>query len=145
MTRLAERDYTYFTTVRGMCRGCRRIVPARVFFRDEQVWQESLCPTCRNEPALIAAGKDWYLAHNDVSVFVDDGTWYLLVDNRCRFLTPENRCRIYAERPRICRRYGRHDCEYNDEEGSVYDMLFESAEQIWEYAEAVLPPRRKRR
>ena len=86
----------------------------------------------------------WYLAHDDVSVFVDGGTWYLLVDNRCRFLTPDNRCRIYAQRPRICRRYGDRDCEYHDEDGSVYDMLFESPEQVWEYAEAVLPPRRKR-
>ena len=46
MPRLEERDETYFTTVRGMCRQCRRIVPARVFFRDGQVWQQSLCPTC---------------------------------------------------------------------------------------------------
>ena len=36
---------------------------SRVFFRDEQVWQESLCPTCTNQPALIAANKDWYLAN----------------------------------------------------------------------------------
>ena len=46
-----------------MCRGCRRIVPARVFFRDEQVWQQSLCPDCQNEPALIAADKNWFLAN----------------------------------------------------------------------------------
>ncbi len=46
MPRLEERGYTYFTTVRGMCRTCRDIVPARVFFRDGAVWQESLCPAC---------------------------------------------------------------------------------------------------
>jgi len=62
MSRLGERDYTYFTTVRGMCRGCRQIVPARVFFRGEQVWQQSLCPTCDNPCALIAADKNWYLS-----------------------------------------------------------------------------------
>ena len=61
MARLEERDYTYFTTVRGMCRGCRQVVPARVFFRQGQVWQQSLCPTCENPPALIAADKDWYM------------------------------------------------------------------------------------
>lgn len=61
MARLEERNETYFTTVRGMCRGCRQIVPARVFFRDGQVWQQSLCPTCENVPALIAADRDWYL------------------------------------------------------------------------------------
>ena len=63
MPRLEEKPYTYFTTVRGMCRTCREIVPARVFFRDSQVWQESLCPTCKNEPALIAADEQWYLSN----------------------------------------------------------------------------------
>lgn len=63
MARLQDKDYTYFRTVRGMCRKCREIVPARVFFRDDQVWQQSLCPACTNEPALIAANKSWYLAN----------------------------------------------------------------------------------
>ena len=62
MARLEERDYVYFTTVRGMCRGCRRVVPARVFFRGGRVWQESLCPTCENSPAQIAGDTAWYLA-----------------------------------------------------------------------------------
>jgi uncharacterized radical SAM superfamily Fe-S cluster-containing enzyme len=62
MARLAERDYTYFTTVRGMCRQCRQVVPARVFFREGRVWQESLCPTCGGTPAMIAADQKWYLA-----------------------------------------------------------------------------------
>lgn len=61
MARLPEKDYTYFRTVRGMCRKCRKVVPARVFFRGGQVWQESLCPDCENQPALIASDKDWYL------------------------------------------------------------------------------------
>lgn len=63
MTRLEARDYTYFTTVRGMCRNCRRIVPARVFFRDSSVCQESLCPDCQSEPALIAGEQECYLKH----------------------------------------------------------------------------------
>jgi uncharacterized radical SAM superfamily Fe-S cluster-containing enzyme len=46
-----------------MCRECRKIVPARVFFRDSQVWQESLCPDCCNSPALIASDKNWYLTN----------------------------------------------------------------------------------
>jgi 7,8-dihydro-6-hydroxymethylpterin dimethyltransferase len=62
MARLEEKSYTYFTTVRGMCRQCREVVPARVFFRQGQVWQQSLCPTCANEPALIAGDQQWYLS-----------------------------------------------------------------------------------
>ncbi len=61
MERLEERDYTYLTTVRGMCRSCRKVVPARVFIRENQVWQQSLCPTCKNKPALIAGDQEWYL------------------------------------------------------------------------------------
>jgi len=61
MARLEEKGYTYLTTVRGMCRTCRRIVPARIFFRDGKAWQESLCPDCKGSPTLIASDKDWYL------------------------------------------------------------------------------------
>jgi uncharacterized radical SAM superfamily Fe-S cluster-containing enzyme len=61
MARLEERPYTYFTTVRGMCRSCRRVTPARVFFRDGGVWQQSLCPDCASEPALVASDQEWYL------------------------------------------------------------------------------------
>ncbi len=63
MPRLEERDDTYFTTVRGLCRGCRRVTPARVFFRDGRVWQQVLCPTCGGEPVLIAGDRNWYLEH----------------------------------------------------------------------------------
>lgn len=62
MARLNERDYTYFTTVRGMCRRCRSVGPARVFFQAGQVWQQSLCPCGPQEPALIAADQRWYIA-----------------------------------------------------------------------------------
>jgi len=44
-----------------MCRHCRSVAPARVFFRDGQVWQQSLCPCGPHEPALIAADSGWYL------------------------------------------------------------------------------------
>jgi 7,8-dihydro-6-hydroxymethylpterin dimethyltransferase len=62
MPRLSERDYTYFTTVRGMCRRCRSVGPARVFFCDGKVWQESLCPCGPQEAALIASDSRWYLS-----------------------------------------------------------------------------------
>ncbi len=62
MPRLQERDYIYFTTVRGMCRRCRQIQPARVFLRNGQVWQQSLCPCGPQEPVLIAADSRWYMS-----------------------------------------------------------------------------------
>ena len=81
--------------------------------------------------------------HGHVSLFVEDGTWYLMVHADCEHLQEDFRCGIYAERPGICRAYSTVDCEYDDD--SCYDRLFETAEQIWEYAEAVLPPRKPRK
>ncbi len=85
----------------------------------------------------------WYMMHGRISVFVDGGIWYLVVHNDCQHLMPDNRCGVYDTRPAICRKYSTSSCEYDND--FLYDRLFEAPQQIWEYAEAVLPPRRKRR
>ncbi|MEX2173122.1 MAG: YkgJ family cysteine cluster protein [Pirellulaceae bacterium] len=82
----------------------------------------------------------WYLLHERASLFVDEGTWYLLVHTRCRHLQPDNRCGIYETRPQICRDYTTDNCEYEDD--WTYEQYFESSEQVQEYMEAVLPRRR---
>lgn len=82
----------------------------------------------------------WYMLHGRVTVYVEDDTWYLCVYADCRHLQTDNRCGIYHTRPQICRDYSTSACEYDDR--GVHDRLFETSEQIWEYAEAVLPPRR---
>jgi Fe-S-cluster containining protein len=79
----------------------------------------------------------WFLLHGDVAVFVEEGHWYLLVNNVCRHLADDHRCGIYATRPRVCREYSTDDCEYGDE--SVYEKYLETPEQVQEYVEAVLP------
>jgi Fe-S-cluster containining protein len=80
----------------------------------------------------------WYLAHEDISIFVEEKTWYLMVHKRCRHLELDNRCGIYETRPRICREYSTNSCEYEDE--YTYDKIFETDQQIYEYAEAILGP-----
>ena len=85
----------------------------------------------------------WYMMHGNVSIFVEDDTWYLMVHADCKHLLDDNRCGIYDDRPSICRSYGTDECEYDDD--ACYDKLFESPEQMWEYAAAVLPPRQIRR
>ncbi len=85
----------------------------------------------------------WYLAHGETIVYVEKKTWYLLVFATCNYLQPDNRCGIYLNRPKICREYTTDECEYDSEWG--FDKIFETPEQIWEYAEAVLPPRRRAR
>ena len=79
------------------------------------------------------------MLHGRVSIFVEDETWFLMVHADCQQLLPDNRCGIYDERPQICRRYSTDNCEFDDD--ACYDKFFESPAQIWEYAEAVLPPK----
>jgi Fe-S-cluster containining protein len=82
----------------------------------------------------------WYLLHDRATVFVDEDTWYLMVHTVCKHLRPDNRCGIYSTRPQICRDYSTRNCEYEDD--WTYDHYFETPEQVYEYAEAVLPPAR---
>jgi uncharacterized protein len=79
----------------------------------------------------------WYLLHDAATVFVEGENWYLLVHTPCKHLQNDNRCGIYHTRPNICREYSTENCEYDD--GYVYDRYFETAEQVAEYVEAVLP------
>jgi uncharacterized protein len=85
----------------------------------------------------------WYLAHGRTMIYVEKKQWFLLVMTRCTYLTDDDRCRIYLNRPKVCRQYTTDRCEYDSE--WTFDKVFETPEQIWEYAEAVLPPRRARR
>jgi uncharacterized protein len=84
----------------------------------------------------------WYLLHERAAVFVEDDDWYLLVYNRCKHLRDDNLCDIYHNRPQICRDYKTHNCEYEDD--WVYDHYWETPEQVEEYAEAVLGPRKEK-
>ncbi|HZZ71494.1 MAG TPA: YkgJ family cysteine cluster protein [Pirellulales bacterium] len=79
----------------------------------------------------------WFLLHHGATVFTEDDVWYLLQFSECRHLQADNRCGIYETRPQICRDYTTENCEYDD--SWVYDRYFETADQIGEYAEAVLP------
>lgn len=79
----------------------------------------------------------WYLLHGRVAIFVEEGTWFLMVYADCKHLQADHRCGIYETRPQICRDYTTDNCEYDDD--ALYDMFFETPEQIWEYAQSLLP------
>lgn len=83
----------------------------------------------------------WFMLHGRVAIFVEDATWYLMVYADCKHLRADNMCGIYETRPQICRTYSTDNCEFDDD--AVYDMFFETPEQIWEYAQAVLPVERQ--
>lgn len=92
-------------------------------------------PTTRRDFDYIR----WYLLHPGATVFVEDGTWYLLVYSACKHLQTDHRCGIYESRPQICRDYKTTNCEYEDE--WVYERYFETPEQVEEYVEVAHPRR----
>ena len=85
----------------------------------------------------------WYLLHDRATVFVEDGSWYLLVHTDCKHLRDDNLCGIYDSRPQICRDYSTKACEYEDQ--WTYEQYFETPEQVHEYAEALYGPKRGKR
>lgn len=124
--------------------------PPRKFRKEDLKPGENLCEhctakCCRYFAFPIDEPKEredfdhlrWYMLHGRVGVFVEDDTWYLLVHADCKHLQSNHMCGIYHTRPQICRDYSTDNCEYDDD--ATYDLFFETPEQIWEYAEAVLP------
>jgi Fe-S-cluster containining protein len=74
----------------------------------------------------------WYLMHENISVFVEEGDWYFQVTTRCKNLGADNRCGVYETRPQICRDYKAGDCDYAG--GTYgYDHLFTHPKQIEAY------------
>ncbi|WP_422930704.1 YkgJ family cysteine cluster protein [Singulisphaera sp. PoT] len=84
-----------------------------------------------------------YLDYGNTLVYVEEGTWFLVVMTLCKYLTKENKCAVYWTRPKVCREYTTDDCEYDSD--WKFDKVFETPAQIREYAEAILPPRKSTR
>jgi Fe-S-cluster containining protein len=75
----------------------------------------------------------WYLCHRGISVFVEDGDWYLSVSNTCRHLSQgDHECRIYDRRPGVCRKYKHENCDALPGEYD-YELHFTSDRQMDEY------------
>ena len=75
----------------------------------------------------------WYLCHEHVSVFVEDGDWYLNVDNKCRYLSEEDyRCQNYEMRPAICRKYDTDGCDLTGDDYG-YELHFLDDKSMEEY------------
>ena len=75
----------------------------------------------------------WYLCHKDITVFVEEGDWYLNIKNKCRHLSEKDyRCKIYDKRPNICRKYRHADCDFVEGEYD-YELHFTDDKQMQEY------------
>jgi len=56
----------------------------------------------------------WMLAHREVSVYIEERKWYLMIHTQCRFLdTQTNMCAIYENRPAMCREHPFEECEWH--------------------------------
>jgi Fe-S-cluster containining protein len=75
----------------------------------------------------------WYVMHEGILVFVEDGDWYLQVQTPCKNLREDNLCGIYETRPQICREYKADGCDYTGGDYG-YDLLFTHPEEVEAYA-----------
>lgn len=75
----------------------------------------------------------WFLLHEGIGIHIDEGNWFISIDNKCRNLAADGRCVDYANRPVICRQYHTDGCDATSGDYE-YDELFTSAEQIAAYA-----------
>ncbi len=68
-----------------------------------------------DEPTTRSDFEDirWYLIHNNITVFVEDGEWFISFHTVCRHLQDDYRCGIYETRPKICRAYTTDNCDYH--------------------------------
>jgi Fe-S-cluster containining protein len=75
----------------------------------------------------------WFLLHEGIVVWAQDGDWYLEVRNRCKHLQADGSCGIYDTRPQVCRDYGMPEiegpCEYFTED-LEFDLFFDTAEKF---------------
>ena len=76
----------------------------------------------------------WYLMHEGISIFVEEGDWYVQLQAKCKNLAADNRCGVYETRPAICREYEAKDCDYSGKPYG-YDQLFTHPSQLEAYYE----------
>jgi uncharacterized protein len=82
----------------------------------------------------------WFLAHREVSVYVESRRWHLEFRTPCKYLTQENLCAIYDDRPDVCRDYSTDACEYPTR--PEHSLQFDSRDDF-EYWRAAKSKRRR--
>ena len=90
----------------------------------------------------------WILAHEGVSIHVEEDIWNLMVKNRCRYLGDKSECTIYDRRPVICRKHEPGTCEFNSESDHDYDdvdHIFDDIEKLQAYGDKLFPKKEKKR
>jgi hypothetical protein len=84
----------------------------------------------------------WYLAHGQAAVYVQKRRWFLFVLSGAKNEPVANRCTIDVGEPSSPQS---PRSEHGAGRDLGFEKIFETPEQLWEYAEAALPPRRRPR
>jgi Fe-S-cluster containining protein len=79
----------------------------------------------------------WFLLHEGITIHIDEGNWFISVNNKCNYLGDDGQCLSYDTRPLICRKYTTDGCDATGDDYE-YDELFESPEQVAAYARQTL-------
>jgi len=75
----------------------------------------------------------WFLLHEDITVHVEDGDWYISIANPCKALRADGRCGSYETRPLICRKYSMDNCDHTTGDYG-YEATFTTPEELEAYA-----------
>jgi len=68
---------------------------------------------------------------------VDEGDWYIEIDNRCKWLGGDDLCTRYDERALICRKYSGDNCDHTGGD-YCYEEYFRTSEDMEAYARKTL-------
>ena len=107
---------------------------------------------CRYITIVVPAPKrkvdfdelSWFLAHRNISVYVESRRWHVEAQNPCKYLGSDNLCTVYENRPDVCRDYEIKSCEYP--ERPVHALHFDTRDafEIWRAERAAAQQNRRR-
>lgn len=75
----------------------------------------------------------WQVSHQNVRIYKEDGSWYLLVDTPCTHLMSDGGCAIYDNRPEVCREYSNDYCEFDAPAEDGFDLYFPDYKSLLKY------------
>lgn len=86
----------------------------------------------------------WYVLHDDIAVFVEEGEWYIQFHTPCQHIAADGRCGIYETRPTICREYTTKECDYHIGDDTTDPTYFDNPDDLAAFARDYLRKRRER-
>ena len=76
----------------------------------------------------------WQVSHENIQIYKDEGSWFLLANNSCNHLLEDGRCNIYETRPQICRDHSNQGCEFDGPAGPEdFEMFFPDYDSLEAY------------